>query len=87
MAEKKFTFTHDGKTYELPPYVDSVPKVPGGVVSDLLMNPSRQNEMALQVHALEVSEASDEARAALRSMSAGDLFTVLGDWMGESAGS
>jgi len=37
MAEKKFTFTHDGKTYELPPYVDSVPKVPGGVVSDLLL--------------------------------------------------
>lgn len=80
----KFTFKHDGKTYTLPPASDGAGKVPGGVVQDLLMNPTRTNQLALWVHMLDASTASEAAKEALRAMPWEEMQEVLSDWMGES---
>lgn len=81
---KKFTFKAAGKSYTLPPASESAGKVPGGVVQDLLMKPTRANQLALWVHMLDLSSASDAAKAALRSLPWDEMQEVLSDWLGES---
>lgn len=84
-ASEGFSFKHNGKTYKLPNPSESAMSVPGWVVQDALMRPDDETaQMALSLHMLNVSKASDAAKAALREMPAGEMLEVIDGWMGES---
>lgn len=83
-----YTFTHKGKRYALPDFDEQREKIPGGVVMDALMDPNSElAEVRLALAALQVSSASDKAMAALREMPSGEMFKIVGEWMGETGGS
>lgn len=83
-----YTFLHAGKRYALPDFNEQREKIPGGIVMDALMDPNSElAEVRLAIAALNVSGASDKAMAALRDMPSGEMFRVVGEWMGETGGS
>jgi len=77
------------KRYTLPLLTEAqASKVPGGVTADAIMNPGDvECQTRLILHNLAVSGASDEAKAALRALPTDRMFTIVGEWMGESSGS
>lgn len=83
-----FTFVHKGKRFSLPDFDEQREKIPGGVVMDALMDPNSElAEVRLALAALQVSAASEKTMAALREMPSGDMFRIVGEWMGETGGS
>ena len=80
-----FTFEHEGTTYTLPPVAESSRKAPGWAVQDALMHPENfPAQIRLGLFALEASDASDEAKGALREMAGDKMLEVVEAWMGES---
>lgn len=83
-----YTFTHKGKRYTLPDFTEQRGRIPGGVVMDALMDPNSElAEVRLALSALQVSNVPAKTMAALREMPADDMFTIVGEWMGETGGS
>lgn len=83
-----FTFEHEGTTHTLPPISESSRRAPGWAIQAALMNPDDYSaQVRLGVFALDASDASDEAKAALREMDGDAMLEVIGDWMGESVSS
>lgn len=87
----KFTVTVDGKpkTFTLPPInEETAGKIPGEIVYNAVMNPSDDMaQMRLTMANLEASGVTPQVKDALLSLPFADVMRVLGEWMGESAGS
>lgn len=77
-----FTFEHDGKTYTLPDASAYAIAVPGWVSADAILEPDNEiAQLRLGLAMLNAIDGHDDAKAALRAMTSGEMFGILGDWM------
>lgn len=88
-ADEGHKFTVAGKSYRLPPISEAATlQIPGGVTMDAMLDPEDvQAQLALALHMLRLTEPTEAAMTALRSLPTGEMLEVVGQWMGESSGS
>lgn len=80
-AEAKFTFEHEGETYELPTGADAAGQVSGKLIRDAIMNDDDVSEMRLAFATLEAANPDEAALGALYEKPYIEMMTILGDWM------
>lgn len=81
-----YRFTHDGKTYELPPASSVVTKIGADVLMDFVEAADALAEVRLGVALLKAAAVDEETMQALRSKTAGEFAEILVDWMQASGG-
>src|SRR5690606_4419408 len=80
-AEAKFTFEHEGKTYELATGADAAGQVSGKLISDAIMNDDDVSEMCLAFATLEADNPDEAVLGAVFEQPYIEMMTILGDWM------
>lgn len=89
-AEKPtgYSFTENDVTYTLPPMAENAFDVPGRYTKAAVMRPDDETaQMALAFALLDAADIPAETRAVVEDMPTKRMLEVLGEWMGESAGS
>lgn len=80
---KPGTFTHDGKTYVLPPPSAALEQLPGRALRDALLG-GQEGEIKLAFLALEACGAEPGAVDALYEKPIPEMMAVVGPWLAQA---